>query len=383
MNPTSIDNIDTVCLDEENTAVVIIDQTLLPNEIRLLSLTRAEDMREAIYLLKVRGAPAIGVTAALGMYVLSARSANTEPDSFAEEFQKHKAYLNAARPTAVNLSWALERMDSVFRLAMQNIQAPSADTADPGHADIDHANASDWKSAVLEALKKEALAIYHEDIDVCRRIGEHGLTLIHDGDGILTHCNAGRLATVRYGTATAPMYLAKEQGIRISVYCDETRPLLQGARLTAYELQESGIDTTLLCDNMSASLMRQGKIQAIFVGCDRVAANGDTANKIGTSVVAAVARKYGVPFYVCAPTSTIDRNTPDGDAIVIEQRKPEEVTEMWYEKRMAPQNVKVYNPAFDVTDSEDITAIVTEYGIAYPPYTDSLREIFQKKEAKA
>ena len=179
------------------------------------------------------------------------------------------------------------------------------------------------------------------------------------------------------------MYLAKEQGIRISVYCDETRPLLQGARLTAYELQESGIDTTLLCDNMSASLMRQGKIQAIFVGCDRVAANGDTANKIGTSVVAAVAKKYGVPFYVCAPTSTIDRNTPDGDSIVIEQRKPEEVTEMWYEKRMAPQNVKVCNPAFDVTDNEDIAAIVTEYGIAYPPYTDSLREIFQKKEMKA
>ena len=380
MKPTSIDNIDTVCLDEENTAVVIIDQTLLPNEIRLLSLTRAEDMREAIYLLKVRGAPAIGVTAALGMYVLSARSNETEPDAFAEEFQKHKEYLNAARPTAVNLSWALGRMDSVFRRAMQNMQTPSADTSESSHADTHNANAADWKSAVLEALKQEALAIYHEDIEVCRRIGEHGLTLIHDGDGILTHCNAGKLATVRYGTATAPMYLAKERGLTISVYCDETRPLLQGARLTAFELQEAGIDTTLLCDNMSASLMRRGKVQAIFVGCDRVSENGDPANKIGTSVVASVARKYGVPFYVCAPTSTIDRNTPDGDAIVIEQRKPEEVTEMWYEKRMAPQHVKIYNPAFDVTDSEDITAIVTEYGIAYPPYIDSLKVMFAKKE---
>ena len=383
MTAQNILDIDTVSLDTENTAVVIIDQTLLPNEVRLLSLTNAKDMREAIYLLKVRGAPAIGVTAALGMYVLSARSSETDPDAFAKEFEKNKTYLNAARPTAVNLSWALERMDSTFHCVMQKMQTSSAGISESGHSAIGNVDASGWKNAVLEALKKEALTIYSEDIEVCRRIGEYGLSLIHDGDGILTHCNAGKLAAVRYGTATAPMYLAKEQGIRISVYCDETRPLLQGARLTAYELQESGIDTTLLCDNMSASLMRQGKIQAIFVGCDRVAANGDTANKIGTSVVAAVAKKYGVPFYVCAPTSTIDRNTPDGDSIVIEQRKPEEVTEMWYEKRMAPQNVKVCNPAFDVTDNEDIAAIVTEYGIAYPPYTDSLREIFQKKEMKA
>ena len=383
MTAQNILDIDTVSLDTENTAVVIIDQTLLPNEVRLLSLTNAKDMREAIYLLKVRGAPAIGVTAALGMYVLSARSSETDPDAFAKEFEKNKTYLNAARPTAVNLSWALERMGSTFHRVLQNVQTSSAGISESGHSAIGNVDASGWKNAVLEALKKEALTIYSEDIEVCRRIGEYGLSLIHDGDGILTHCNAGKLAAVRYGTATAPMYLAKEQGIRISVYCDETRPLLQGARLTAYELQESGIDTTLLCDNMSASLMRQGKIQAIFVGCDRVAANGDVANKIGTSVVAAVAKKYGVPFYVCAPTSTIDRNTPDGDAIVIEQRKPEEVTEMWYEKRMAPQNVKVCNPAFDVTDNEDIAAIVTEYGIAYPPYTDSLREIFQKKEMKA
>lgn len=362
MTTKNIIDLDTVRLDEENIAVTIIDQTLLPNEIKLLSLTNAEDMREAIYLLKVRGAPAIGVTAAFGMYVLSARSDETEPEAFAKEFQENKEYLNAARPTAVNLSWALERMDGVFCRAMENAQKND-----------------NWKKPILNALKQESLTIYNEDIEVCRRIGEYGLSLIHDGDGILTHCNAGKLATIRYGTATAPMYLAKEQGMKISVYCDETRPLLQGARLTAFELQESGIDTTLLCDNMSASLMRQGRIQAIFVGCDRVAANGDTANKIGTSVVAAVAKKYGVPFYVCAPTSTIDRNTPDGDAIIIEQRKPEEVTEMWYEQRMAPQGVKVYNPAFDVTDNEDITAIVTEFGIAYPPYTDSLKEIFQKK----
>lgn len=385
MTAKNITDLDTVCLDEEKIAVTIIDQTLLPNEIKLLSLTNAEDMRKAIYLLKVRGAPAIGVTAALGMYVLSAKSDKEDPEAFADEFQKNKEYLNAARPTAVNLSWALERMDGMFRRTMgdaerQTINHTAVSQQNFVASDDARSSIPDWKKSILKVLKKEALSIYHEDIEVCRRIGEYGLSLIHDGDGILTHCNAGKLATVRYGTATAPMYLAKEQGMDISVYCDETRPLLQGARLTAFELQSSGIDTTLLCDNMSASLMRQGKIQAIFVGCDRVAANGDTANKIGTSVVAAVAKKYGVPFYVCAPTSTIDRNTPDGDAIIIEQRKPEEVTEMWYEQRMAPQGVKVYNPAFDVTDNADITAIVTEYGIAYPPYTDSLKAVFRKKE---
>ena len=229
--------------------------------------------------------------------------------------------------------------------------------------------------ALMEELDERIKA---EDIDVCRRIGENGLALIKDGYGLLTHCNAGQLATCKYGTATAPMYLAHEKGYNIRVYCDETRPLLQGARLTAYELHSAGIDTTVLCDNMSASLMKSGAIDAIFVGCDRVAANGDAANKIGTSVVATVAKRYGIPFYVCAPTSTIDINTKTGDDIKIEQRKPEEVTEMWYKERMAPEGVKVYNPAFDVTDNELITGIVTEYGVLRAPYDVSIGKLFDQ-----
>ena len=209
------------------------------------------------------------------------------------------------------------------------------------------------------------------------------MELISPGDGILTHCNAGKLAAVRYGTATAPIYLAEENDYHLRVFCDETRPLLQGARLTAFELQESGVDTTLICDNMSAMVMKNGWVNAVFVGCDRVAANGDTANKIGTSVVAAVAKQYNVPVYICAPTSTIDMATATGDDIVIEERKPEEIAEMWYEKRMAPENVKIFNPAFDVTDHELIAGIVTEYGVARAPYTETLKTIMDHKRKHA
>lgn len=201
------------------------------------------------------------------------------------------------------------------------------------------------------------------------------------GDGILTHCNAGQLATSKYGTATAPIYLGEERGYHFHVFADETRPLLQGARLTSFELHAAGVDVTLICDNMSGTVMKQGLVQAVFVGCDRVAANGDTANKIGTSVVATVAKRYHVPFYVCAPTSTIDLNTATGDDICIEERPAEEVTEMWYQERMAPEGVKVYNPAFDVTDHDLISGIVTEYGIAREPYTESLKEILSKRNA--
>ncbi|MCR4902446.1 MAG: S-methyl-5-thioribose-1-phosphate isomerase, partial [Butyrivibrio sp.] len=220
-----------------------------------------------------------------------------------------------------------------------------------------------------------------EDIEVCRLIGENGLSLVKKGDGILTHCNAGQLATCKYGTATAPIYLGHERGYDFKVFADETRPLLQGARLTAFELMSAGVDVTLICDNMSASVMKKGLVNAVFVGCDRVAANGDAANKIGTSVVATVAARYGVPFYVCAPSSTIDINTPTGDDINIEQRKPEEVTEMWYKERMAPENVKVYNPAFDVTDNELIAGIVTEYGVLRPPYDKAIKEMFDLKNS--
>ena len=197
------------------------------------------------------------------------------------------------------------------------------------------------------------------------------------GDGLLTHCNAGKLAAVKYGTATAPMYLGQERGYGFRIFADETRPLLQGARLTAFELQEAGMDVTLICDNMSGSVMKKGWVDAVFVGCDRVVSNGDAANKIGTSVVAAVAKYYGIPLYVCAPTSTIDMSLQTGEAIPIEERSAEEITEMWYKNRMAPEGVKVYNPCFDVTDHELIAGIVTEYGIARPPYEESLKKIFE------
>lgn len=214
---------------------------------------------------------------------------------------------------------------------------------------------------------------------MCKSIGEYGLTLIKDGDGILTHCNAGQLATSKYGTALAPIHLGVERGMQFKVFTDETRPLLQGARLSSFELHEHGVDTTVICDNMASIVMKNGWVQACFVGCDRIAANGDAANKIGTSGVAILAKHYGIPFYVLGPTSTIDMSIATGDEIPIEQRPGEEVTEMWYKLRMAPRGVKVYNPAFDVTDHELISAIVTEYGIARPPYSESLKEIFKKK----
>lgn len=354
-----ITEIDTVSLDEANKALVIIDQTKLPGQIQMLSLTKAKEIWDAIYLLQVRGAPAIGVAAAIGMYVLASRYEVDDYDAFYAAFCRDKEYLDASRPTAVNLSWALKRMEAVVV-----------------------AHKEDALPQIIEALHQEAITIRNEDIEVCYKIGEYGMELISPGDGILTHCNAGKLAAVRYGTATAPIYLAEENDYHLHVFCDETRPLLQGARLTAFELQESGVDTTLICDNMSAMVMKNGWVNAVFVGCDRVAANGDTANKIGTSVVAAVAKQYNVPVYICAPTSTIDMATATGDDIVIEERKPEEIAEMWYEKRMAPENVKIFNPAFDVTDHELIAGIVTEYGVARAPYTESLKAIMDNKQKR-
>lgn len=351
---------DTVRLDDENNAVVIIDQTKLPGKIEIISLHMAQEIWDAIYLLQVRGAPAIGVAAAYGIYVLAKQMDTEDYDTFYREFVRQKEYLDSSRPTAVNLSWALNRMQRV-------VEAHSGESV----------------AQIKEALHRESVAIQEEDIWVCRMIGEHGLTLVKPGDGILTHCNAGQLATSKYGTATAPIYLGEERGYHFRVFADETRPLLQGARLTAFELQSSGVDVTLICDNMSATVMKNGWVNAVFVGCDRVAANGDAANKIGTSVVAAVAKYYGVPVYICAPTSTIDLNTPTGAEIKIEQRPAEEVTEMWYKERMAPEGIKVFNPAFDVTDHELIAGIVTEYGVARAPYTESLAAIFAEKEKRA
>ncbi|MFP3043587.1 S-methyl-5-thioribose-1-phosphate isomerase [Treponema primitia] len=351
---------DTVALDDEKSALVIVDQTKLPGKVEIISLTKQEDIHRAIYILQVRGAPAIGVTAAFGLYLAAKEIRSDTYDSFYAQFKKAKDYLATARPTAVNLFWALNRMDDV---AQVNAGLPIPD--------------------LKEVLRQEAVKIRDEDIWGCRSIGEYGLSLIKDGCGILTHCNAGQLATVRYGTALAPIHLGRERGLNFKVFTDETRPLLQGARLSAIEMVSNGVDTTVICDNMASQVMKNGWVQIIFVGCDRVAANGDTANKIGTSGVAILAKYYGVPFYVCAPTSTIDMSIAKGEDIVIEERPAEEVTEMWYKERMAPEGVKVYNPAFDFADNELITGIITEYGIARPPYTESLKQIFEtKKNAK-
>lgn len=370
MEKKSILEYETVDLDPVTDELVIIDQTLLPGKTQLIRLHTAQEIWDAIYLLKVRGAPAIGVAAAFGIYILAkqiavekglvlpeGRSREEVYNIFYTEFTKQKEFLNSARPTAVNLSWALNRMDRLCRSMKE-----------------------DSISDILVSLKQEAFSIKEEDIAVCKAIGEYGLSLVKPGDGILTHCNAGQLATCKYGTATAPIYLGQERGYGFKVFADETRPLLQGARLTAYELHSAGVDVTLICDNMASTVMKNGWVNAVFVGCDRVAANGDTANKIGTSGVAAIAGYYGVPVYICAPTSTIDMNTPTGNEITIEQRPAEEVTEMWYKERMAPEGVKVFNPAFDVTDHELIAGIVTEYGVAKAPYEQSLKEIFAKKE---
>ncbi len=337
---------ETVALDDETKEIVIIDQTKLPNERRMLRLSSVEEFHRAIYLLEVRGAPAIGVFAAFAIYLAACAIKASDYEGFYEAFKKDKDYLNSSRPTAVNLSWALNRMEGVVT-SHRNEPVP----------------------AIISALKEESLLIRKEDEEACRAIGENALTLLKPGYGLLTHCNAGQLATSKYGTATAAMYLGHERGYGFHIYCDETRPLLQGARLTAYELAAAGMDVTLQCDNMAASLMASGRINAVLVGCDRVAANGDTANKIGTSMVATVARHYNIPFYVCGPMSTIDASLASGADIPIEMRKPEEVTTMWYEQPMAPADIKIYNPAFDVTDHSLITAIITETGIFYPPFS--------------
>lgn len=346
-------DLDTVRLSEDRSCLEILDQTLLPGAVKVLRLEKIEDIFEAIRFLRVRGAPAIGVCAGYAMALAASGIDEEDYESFLAAFLEKKAYLAGARPTAVNLFWALDRMERVLR--------EHADRPVP---------------EIKERLFAEAQAIRDEDVAISRRIGEIGFSLIKPGDGILTHCNAGTLATAKYGTATAPMYIARERGMGdFRVYCDETRPLLQGARLTAFELQDAGIDTTLICDNMASAVMQAGKVNLVFVGCDRVARNGDTANKIGTSGVAILAKHYGIPFYVCAPTSTIDPVIATGAEIPIEERDPAEVTEMWYQKRMAPEGVKVYNPAFDVTDHSLISGIITERGLCKVPYDEAFRKL--------
>ena len=309
----------------------VLDQTKLPNEEIYFTPKTKEDYYYAIKKLQVRGAPAIGIFAGYAMAML---------DGNKEEL---KAYLDSSRPTAVNLSYATSRMLKAYK---------------------------DGKN-----LLDEATAIHNEDIEMCRKISEYGLSLLHDGDGVLTHCNAGELATSKYGTGLGPLILGAEKGYNFHAYVDETRPLLQGARLTSYELEKAGIDTTLICDNMASLVMKQGKINAVLVGTDRIAANGDIANKIGTSGVAILAKYYGIPFYVLGPYSTIDYKCKTGDDIVIEEREQSEIKEMWYKKPMALPETKCYNPAFDVTDNSLITAIITERGILRAPYRESLERI--------
>lgn len=330
-------------------ALTIIDQTLLPSEYREVRLSTVDQVWEAMRSLRVRGAPAIGVCAAFGVVVgvIEARPADAQQAIAAA--QRAADRLATARPTAINLFWALDRM---------RVRAATL-------------SAAESVEEVLLQLEQEAQAVYEEDREMCRQIGAAGAVLISEGAGVLTHCNAGGLATSDYGTALAVMFRAYEEGRGFEVFADETRPLLQGARLTAWELQQAGIPVTVICDNMAAQVMREGRVQLVMVGADRIAANGDTANKIGTYSVAVLARAHNIPFYVAAPTSTIDHAIASGDVIPIEQRPRAEIAE-GMGRVTVPDGVNVYNPAFDVTPAKYISAIVTEHGIHRPPYSSSL-----------
>ena len=330
----------------------LLDQTQLPLEIVIESPTSVEQVWEAIKRLKVRGAPAIGIAGAYGLVIGLRNQISLPTHEFLTEVERLAAYLDNARPTAVNLRWALTRLVNRAKTMALTASSPIA---------------------ILEALEQEAIQIHDEDRQLCRAIGAHGVSLFRPGMGVLTHCNAGALATSELGTALAPMYLAHERDIPFRVYADETRPLLQGARLTSWELQQSGIDVTLICDGMAAHLMSQGLIDLVIVGTDRVAANGDVANKIGTLGVAIAAQYFDIPFYVACPYSTIDFATPTGQDIVIEERGEEEVTHFG-DRRTAPPNMKVRNPAFDVTPHRLVTGLITEKGILRPPYAATLKQ---------
>jgi methylthioribose-1-phosphate isomerase len=336
----------------ENDRVLIIDQTALPLEKTLIPITTAVEMWDAIKHLRIRGAPAIGIAAAFGIYLGIRDFPDKDKKNFLIKFDEVCAYIGSSRPTAVNLFWAIDRLK---RLVRDNEQAPVRE--------------------LKALLLREASVMIDEDNRVCRAIGEYGVKLIRDGNSLLTHCNAGGLATAMHGTALSPMFRAQERGYKIHVWVDETRPLLQGSRITAWELKEAGIPATVITDNMAAAVMNQKKVDLIIVGADRIAANGDTANKIGTLGVAVLAHEFGVPFYIAAPTSTIDRKIKSGSEIPIEERNPAEVTH-GLGRQTAPDGIDVYNPAFDVTPAKYIKGIITEKGILKPPYTESISSIF-------
>ncbi len=332
--------------------VRLLDQTQLPTQLAYRDCHTVEEIWEAIRTLRVRGAPAIGVAAAMGVVLGMQTCTERSHGAYAHRLREVTAYLRTSRPTAVNLFWALDRMEQCVA-AFTERYAPDQ---------------------LTRMLLEEALLIEEEDRQMCRAMGQIGATLLHDGQGVLTHCNAGSLATADYGTALSVLYTAAEQGRRFQVFANETRPLLQGARLTAWELQQHGLDVTLICDNMAAQVMKEGRIHLVVVGADRIAANGDTANKIGTYGVALLAQAHGIPFYVVAPSSTFDLSLPTGDAIPIEQRDPREVTH-GFGRQTAPEGIKVYNPAFDVTPARLITGIITEKGLIQPVTEASIRTL--------
>jgi methylthioribose-1-phosphate isomerase len=341
-----------ITMEWRDDRLVLLDQTLLPAEVKRVTCSSPEEVREAIRRMVVRGAPAIGVAAAFGVVLAAQNSRAGNREELLRAVEEAAEHIGSARPTAVNLFWALERMKKVL---------PRSE--------------SDDVSVLKELLLKEAHAILNEDRETCRRIGVHGAELIKTGDAVLTHCNAGGLATSGYGTALAAIFAAREQGKEIKVYVDETRPRLQGARLTAWELKQAGIETTVICDNMAGLVMKEGKIDLVITGADRIARNGDSANKIGTYSLALLAEAHDVPFYVAAPKSSFDMSLASGDPIPIEQRDPEEVT-VFNGKRIAPEGVKVYNPAFDVTPHHLIWGIITEEGLVSPPYENTVADLF-------
>jgi len=336
-------------------AVVMIDQRKLPASEIYVTCKTANDVAKAIKTMVIRGAPAIGVAAAMGIALGMGKSRATGTKQFTTEFQKTCDLMAGTRPTAVNLFWAIERMKKTF-----------ADAAHNGHS----------ADEIKRVLADEARMIHDEDVQSCRAMGAHGASLVPESAKILTHCNAGALATAGYGTALGVIRAAAEQGKKIAVLADETRPFLQGARLTAWELVKDGIDTTVITDNMAGAMMRLGQVDLVVVGADRIAANGDVANKIGTYGVAVLAKEHGIPFYVAAPLSTVDLNTPDGSGIPIEERNDREVTHIGT-ARLTPEGAHVRNPAFDVTPSKYVTAIITERGIARAPYAESLPQLFE------
>jgi methylthioribose-1-phosphate isomerase len=336
----------------------LLDQTLLPSQVDYRDCRSVEDVWEAIRTLRVRGAPAIGIAAAYGVVLGLQKRRDDSPEALVERLREVVDYLRSSRPTAVNLFWALERMERTAQAHLPTLAV----------------------SRVLELLWREALTIEHEDRVMCREIGRVGAELIQAGQGVLTHCNAGGLATADYGTALAVLFTAAEQGKAIHVYADETRPLLQGARLTTWELLQRGIDVTLICDSMAAQVMKEGRVQLVIVGADRIAANGDTANKIGTYGVALLAKAHDIPFYVAAPSSTFDLSLASGDEIPIEQRDPREVTH-GFGRPTAPEGVTVYNPAFDVTPAALIAGIVTEKGLIRPVNAENVKKLLSKPQA--